>query len=424
MDNLDDFDLDRSVQRAWSDFRERLADHIARMVDDDYLILSALDGDEEASGSAPYAQFCAFGEGAVRCEVSSNAFLEERVALTASDEAALVKAGWNAPGDEGGHGSPNFYIDLELDHADQGAAMAIGVFREVWGVAHPTFLDASAWNDDGPLGFDVGRDVLAVSQVESPELPEAVMPDDHDELVELVDRTLAVRFGKPPIKDDDGDIPVRSGSALVFVRVKPDAPVVTIFAPLVKGITNRTRAAEMLSDLNRDKPFAKFFLNDDYVIASIQLPCLPFVPQHLQDMLTLMSKVADEIDEELAEDLGGRLPFFQDAQDATQRKSAETEDDEDALPRELQTLLELDAEGTGSLSAVEVATICGNDRDKILAFIRECSGQEIEWSKAAETALGEGDRDEAAACEHEGKAWAATVRMLRAALRVVVVGDE
>ena len=80
MDDLDSFDLDRSVARAWDTFRERLADHIAQMADDDYLILNAQE-DEHGSGEAgdphltPYVQLCACGDGLVRCEASSNDFL-------------------------------------------------------------------------------------------------------------------------------------------------------------------------------------------------------------------------------------------------------------------------------------------------------------------------------------------------------------
>ncbi|MGZ5422796.1 MAG: T3SS (YopN, CesT) and YbjN peptide-binding chaperone 1 [Aeromicrobium sp.] len=421
MDNLDDFDLDRSVQRAWSDFRERLADHISRMVEDENLILSAPEGDEEIDAGVPYVQFCAFGEGAVRCEASSNEFLDVAFQLSADDEQALEDAGWNAPAPDDPHGSPNYFVDLDLEFADQAAAMAVVALRDVFGLAHPTFLDANAWNEEGPVVFDVGREVF---DEPDDELPLAVMPADRDELCDLVDRTLAAGFGSPPIKDDDGDIPVRAGSALVFVRVEEAVPIIEIFTPLVRGVTNRTRAAEVLSDLNKDKSFVKFHLNDDYVIAKIQLPAMPFVPQHLSDMLALMSEIADDIDSKLAEELGGRLPFFQDDGESTSRRSSGPNGEEDDLPRELQTLLELDADGTGALSAAEVAKICGHDRDKILAFIRKCSEQEIEWSKAYESALGEGDRDEAAACEHEGNAWAATVHMLRAALRVVVVGNE
>lgn len=414
------------MQRAWREFRERLADHVAKMVDDEYLQLESPD-EGESSGSSPYLQFCGYGGDAARCEASSNAFLAKRFHLTAADIEALVESGWQAPADEKNHGSSNFYVDLERDHADQAAAMAVVALRDVFGIAHPTFLSADAWNEDGQLSFDMGVVVHDEPVSAEPALPSIIHPGDRDELIELVDRTLTARFGKPLVKDDDGDIPVRSGSALLFVRVKSTGPVVEIFAPLVKGITNRTRAAEVLSDLNRDNLFARFFLNDDYVIAEIQMPASPFVPEQLDDMLAHMSKIADEIDEGLAERLGGRLPFFQDEAKSTRRKSEPDEDDdadEDELAPELQAIIQIEADGGTRLSASEVASICGYDRDKILGFIRECSQQEIDWRKAAEGAHSSGDREEAEVCEGEAESWAASVSQLRLALRIVVIGDE
>ena len=433
MDDLESFDLDRSVARAWDTFRERLADHIAQMADDDYLILNAQDEEEQEDGEeagephlTPYVQLCAFGEGAVRCEASSNDFLSGIYRLSDAGERALIDARWNAPDPDDGHGSPNYFIDLPLDFADQAAAMAIVALRDVWGVAHPTFLNARAWNDDGEIEFDVGRKDVGPEEVS--ELPLAIMPENRDEPVALVDRVLAGRFGRPPVKDDDGDIPVRSGSALVFVRVVKSAPVIEIFAPLVKSIANRTRAAEVLIDLNKRNRLVKFFLNGDYVIGGVALPALPFVPRHLTDMFSMFSKLAADIDEQLAKDLGGRLPFFQEESEAdVDRVSSDSDsefDDDEGLPSELQTLLELDAEGRGDLDPADIAHICGNDRDKILSFIRDSSNQEIEWRKSAELALSEGDKDEAAACKHEADAWANTVEELRAALRVVVIGSD
>lgn len=422
MSDMGGFDLDRTVARAWDVFRAHLADHIANMVDGDYLTLTA-GGDDDSDGS-PYVQFCAFDGDAVRCEVASNEFLADVHQLTPADEQTLVAAKWNRPAPDDENGSRNFYIDLLVAYADQAAAMAVLAIKDVWGLPHPTFLDALAWNADGETVFDVGRPTASDETPEPAELPLAIMPADRDELVALVDQVLTKAFGKQPIKDDDGDIPVRTGTAVCFIRVSADAPVVEIFAPLVKDVTNRTRGAEKLSDLNRKYAFAKFFLNDDYVIAQIKIPGLPFVPKHLEDMFELFAKLVDEIDDDLAKTLGGRLPFADSDSAAVATNESEDPDaeDEEDLPPELQTLLELDAEGEPELDAAAVAHICGNDRDKILAFIRTSSEQEIEWRKHAELASSIGDRAEVAACEHEGQAWAKTVESLRAALRVVVTG--
>ena len=43
----------------------------------------------------------------------------------------------------------------------------------------------------------------------------------------------------------------------------------------------------------------------------------------------------------------------------------------------------------------------------------------IEWRSSADEALSDGDTDDWAAANHEGKAWQSTVDLLRSALRLV-----
>lgn len=75
--------------------------------------------------------------------------------------------------------------------------MAVVALRDVFGIAHPTFLSAEAWNEEGHLSFDMGAVVHDDPVPAEPALPSIIHPADRDELVELVDRTLTVGFGKP-----------------------------------------------------------------------------------------------------------------------------------------------------------------------------------------------------------------------------------
>src|SRR5262245_28468484 len=90
----DDFDLDRTTRRAWGRFQSSLADHVVAMEDDDVLVVDAETwlGDD-ASGAAPYVQFCAWGDDLVRAEVSSNEYLDPAVALDRAGVEALVALG-------------------------------------------------------------------------------------------------------------------------------------------------------------------------------------------------------------------------------------------------------------------------------------------------------------------------------------------
>lgn len=105
-----------------------------------------------------------------------------------------------------------------------------------------------------------------------------------------------------------------------------------------------------------------------------------------------------------------------------QRDRPEEADDagDTGLPPELLTLLQLDPHGEGTVSPELAADICGRDRNSILAFIRTCEEESIEWRAAGREAAATSDIDEADASFHESAAWDQTTTLLRAALRVVV----
>lgn len=189
-----DFDLDRSTARAWSKFQARLADHVADMQDDDILLVEAeLAADEdEADGSAPYVQFCAWGEEFVRCEVSSNDYLATEHLLDPAAVETLTALGWSAPtcgrdDDDPGEESANFYLDVDRSHVDRLAVMTVKALRDVFGVAHPVFLSAGNLTDDDEPAPDLG--VPASQAISEPDPDEliAVSPRDREHLRALVD---------------------------------------------------------------------------------------------------------------------------------------------------------------------------------------------------------------------------------------------
>lgn len=240
------------------------------------------------------------------------------------------------------------------------------------------------------------------------------VPEGPDHLGQLVDEAMTSLFGHPPTRDSDGDIPIRSGSAMVFVRVMPDAPIVELFAPLLLDVAGTALTLERLAQINQRVRFVKFAWRTGTVFAEMQLHCLPFVGAHLRHAVALMSEVADRADDELRLELGGRLFFADDADRDVEQ--------EDSLPPELLTLLHLDPHGTGEVDPELAASVCNGDRDLILQLIRQSEEQMLSWLRLAERAAEQGDEEEAAACHHEEGAWQRTVDLLRAALRVVVGG--
>lgn len=88
----------------------------------------------------------------------------------------------------------------------------------------------------------------------------------------------------------------------------------------------------------------------------------------------------------------------------------------------LQTLLQLDAGGGGTLDPELVAGICGHDQRRVLRLLRVSEQQEIAWREARDAARESGDAGEARACAHELRARSGTSDLLRKVLWLVVRG--
>ncbi|MGI8722650.1 MAG: T3SS (YopN, CesT) and YbjN peptide-binding chaperone 1 [Geodermatophilaceae bacterium] len=428
-----EFDLDKRLAIAWIQLGGRLTSALTGLTPYETLVIelpSAFD-ETELTGSTPYLQFMAYGEDLVRGELSSNHVLDVRHQLSDAQGQALLELGWAAPAPDPSNledgESPNFSIDAAPGELAELAGTAVATIRDVFGIPHPSFLIAAG--GEGGMGGAAASLGLPRPAPEEPSTdddePIAIEPRDRDHLIELVDAALVSVVGGVPAHDDDGDIPIRSGSAIVFVRVAEDGPFIELFSPVLVEVEGSPLALERISQLNRWVRFVSFGWDAGTVHASMHLYCHPFVPEHLRHAVAVLTSVADRLDDELRLGLGGRA-FFGEEEDggtddapAGPGDSAEDEAGDDELPEALLTLIQLDADAAGSISAQEAAEICGRNRRDILDYIRIAEEQVIEWRSSAEEALGDGDREEAAACTHEGKAWQSTVDLLRSALRLV-----
>jgi hypothetical protein len=291
-------DLDRVTTKAWRRFRRELADRIADLGRGEVLGIAVEAAvDEPGSGGAPYLQFCGGAGDSVLGEVSGNRNLHTAHHLDKEARLRLAAIGWLRPKPK--HGLFNFRAEVQQSHADQLAVMAVAALREVFGVAHPAFLMGDVRIGDDP-------DLPYAETDGLPDEPLATMPDGREHLDQLVDDALRPLLGQPPSRDDDGDIPVVSGTAVVFVQTLPHAPLIRIWAEVAVEISDPDRAKFEVQVLNRDRPFAKFVLVDDRIVALVHLPATPFVPEHLRQTLAMMCELADEVDDDLAVRVSGR----------------------------------------------------------------------------------------------------------------------
>ena len=84
---------------AWPAFEKRLAETLAALEEDQYLVVSAKRG-------WAYVQFAAQGSFGLRAECVGNNYLDEAHALSAGQKARMRRMGWSSPK---GTQSPNFF---------------------------------------------------------------------------------------------------------------------------------------------------------------------------------------------------------------------------------------------------------------------------------------------------------------------------
>ena len=326
------FDIDGSTARAWRQFTARLGDFLADMQECDVLLVGTLHELDEGAGATPYVQVLNWGGDRLRGEVCGNAYLAPQFWLDAEDESALLDLGWSAPEADRETTTENWF-HLTDGGVDELAVMAVGALREVYGVEHPALLVVSGHgSDDAPdLGIPVAQ--MEAGAEDAHDETVLVIPDSPDELQEAVDAAMAILFERELEKDEDGDIPVVCGTAVLYVRVREEEPTIDLFSTLVDDITDHDAAVREVAILNRDTPFFKFVLVDDRVVARYQLPALPFAPWHLRNLVSKMVEMLEGCVDDLAGRTGGRRWLHVNSEEVDESGDPDEPEDEAAEER-------------------------------------------------------------------------------------------
>jgi len=315
MADIDDFDLDRSTAQAWAEFQSRLSEVISVIDDSADLTIGTA---SEGNGPPPFIRLSSPRRGVIRCEAASNAMLGDDFQLSAESLGSMERLGWQPPSADGERAfaaqsiqpTANFWIELPQVESDRVSELAVSALRDVYGVQHPVFLAPDQLAEvlqPAPPPIESGASIT-VLELERTDLT-PIMPRDQQHLNDLVDAELAEMYGHRPIRDAEGDVAIRVGSTMLFLRTSRDGQEVVIFAAVVHDIAGRSRAAEVLNDLNVEARWVKFQLIRDRVFVTISVLSWPFVPAHLHQAVRILSDVADGIDDELAAKLNGRTTF-------------------------------------------------------------------------------------------------------------------
>jgi len=326
-------DLRAKVTEAWQEFARALANQVRTLPAGAQIVLT-LDPTASGTGDAIYSVSVEAGDdGRVDARAVSNAALPEGYRLDRSAVAAMVALGWSPPGVVEGSGE---YFGMRATTADAGriATTVARTLRDVYGAPHPAFLVFQALDANGesipvePLG--TARPEPAGGSRLDLDLEGALATSQSgrvgDESLALEERVRAVLSAmlKSPVDqlrvDADGDIGIRAGSAMVFVRVRDNPPLVDVFSPVLTEVHPTEQLYVKLSELTNRMPIGRLYCTNDTVWASVPVFGRNFQPVHLMLAVQVMTGLADELDDRLHGEFGGRR-FFSEGDKPAHRES-------------------------------------------------------------------------------------------------------
>jgi hypothetical protein len=316
-------DLRDKVTEAWREFATALATLLPTLPAGAHVDLT-LDPTATGTGTAVYSVSMRINDsGAVEALAVSNAGLPEGYRMDRSAVADMVALGWLPPGVLPGSGD-HFGLGGPLSAAQRLATTVTRTLRDVYGAPHPAFLvylvhDADDEPlDSAPLGTarhepSVGEE-LDLGDLDDATLS-AALATAADDVVPLAERvrTVVASMSKTTTDqlqvDSDGDIGIRAGSAMVFVRVRDNPPLVDVFSPILTDVEPSEQLYVKLSELTNRMPIGRLYCASDTVWASIPVFGRNFQAVHLMLAVQVMTGLADELDDRLHGEFGGKRFF-------------------------------------------------------------------------------------------------------------------
>lgn len=340
-------DLGAKVTDAWREFARALAEVLPTLPEGARLDLT-LDPTASGTGDAVYAATVLVGPaGSLEAYAVGNAALPEGFRMARTTVAELVALGWSPPGVVPGSGD-HFALVTTADAARTLATVLARTMRDIYGTPHPAFLtylvhdendamlhtaplgtarsealaaeaDALPEPAGGPGGSGSGRDDKPGGGVVLGG-PRSAAGDDEIPLAERVRAVVAGLLKTDPDQlqvDSDGDIGIRAGSAMVFVRVRDNPPLIDVFSPVLTEVLPNEQLYTKLSELTNRMPIGRLYCTNGTVWASVPVFGRNFQTVHLVLAIQVMTGLADELDDRLHGEFGGKRFFDGDRKTPT-----------------------------------------------------------------------------------------------------------
>ncbi|GIE87211.1 T3SS (YopN, CesT) and YbjN peptide-binding chaperone 1 [Actinoplanes regularis] len=313
-------DLRAKVTEAWREFAGALADLLSGLPSGAQVDVT-LDPTASGTGTAVYSvSMRVLSAGVVEALAVGNAALPPEFRMNRAAVADMVALGWSPPGVLAGSGDA-FGLRSEQARSTALAAVVSRTLRDVYGAPHPAFLvylvhdEEDEPIDAGPLGtarpepgLEIGTGRVELSE---DQLMAEVVVDEVplDERVRTVVATMSKTTVDQLQVDADGDIGIRAGSAMVFVRVRDNPPLVDVFSPILTEVEPTEQLYVKLSELTNRMPIGRLYCAQDTVWASIPVFGRNFQAVHLMLAVQVMTGLADELDDRLHGEFGGKRFF-------------------------------------------------------------------------------------------------------------------
>lgn len=275
-------DLDCAVRADWEGLRDRLTAYVDDMADGAVLTVRAMAGREPADGCAPWMQLLRRGE-LVFVTGPSNEHLAPAYHLDRDAEQWMLDRGLD---DVFAHlAAPD---DLELGDlfadvagcAQEGmprrlAGQVVEALQQVYGVLHPAML---------------------------------TFHEERDDTRALLRQGLAQLHGGPVEPDTGGVSALTLAGRPYRVSADSTAPVIRIDGPVVVDVVDVRAARAWLPRFNLQAPLGELYLDGDQVRVRATLLATPFVPEHLDSGLALVTQFVEMVEPKLVDRAGGRSP--------------------------------------------------------------------------------------------------------------------
>jgi len=205
-------------------------------------------------------------------------------------------------------GSPNFFRDFDrpVPCADA-ARMAVRALTEVFEIPHPGYLMYKAFDKKQRTILVPNLGLMREEHAPPPAKPRE---DTVETLRKLVLEAIREGSGIADLElDVDGDVPVRFGSASVYVRVFGKPLGVGVFSAVLRDVEIDDALVGRINALNSELLYARLFARDGTVLAASEVFAAPFVPEHVTRVCEQVGSLADELGGTLQKEFGGRRAF-------------------------------------------------------------------------------------------------------------------